>query len=165
MSAEPLIDIDERPEIVLEVDATVEEREGLPRIIPYDPSRWLSTLTRMMNTPVVVSFSRAKKRRSNEANRYLWGGVYRDVLAGLRGIAQDAREGQAFENKDQLHDFMKFRFLGTGKVTIKGVEYDCPARSSKLTTGEFHDYVQQVKAFVAERWQIYVREPGEGIAA
>lgn len=155
----PTVDVDARPDLVLELPArVVKDEHGRPRLVPDSLSRWRAVLNRMVGRPVLVSISREKERRSLEANRYLWGVVYERLLDEFRAIAQDAGERPVFANKDQIHDAMKFRFLGLDVVKVGDVEIERPATTTKLTPEEFSKFIRQIKEMAATRWQIYIEE-------
>lgn len=81
-------------------------------------------------------------KRSNEANARYW------VL--LNEIAERmAERGTKYAN-DVWHEYFKTKFLGREIVIENEVRW-IPARSSKLSTGEFHDYATQVEAWAAEQ--------------
>ena len=92
--------------------------------------RWLAFVA-AQPLPLEVSAKPWKPKRSNEANAYLWGVVYKaftDVLDGWD--AEDVHEyllGECF-GWDQI--------TGMGRVRLKPVK-----RSSRMTKKEFADYV------------------------
>ncbi len=111
----------------------IDHRRHFDQQVRAMPERWtLEVLVR-----------RLRATRSPEANRY-YGGV---VLAAL-----SAHTGYTV---DELHDLMKMKFLpralalNDGNGEVKG-EYVLGGSTRKLTTGEFHAYVEQVRQFAAE---------------
>jgi len=75
-----------------------------------------------------------KARRSLEANRRLW---------ALHQLAAQSTGHSA----DELHEFMKLKFLPRKFVRVGDVEREVPSRSSSLNTTEFRDFMEQVEAF------------------
>lgn len=160
------IDIDRRPDIAIELHGRV-RMEGLKPVL--EPAKhaepaWLVKLARFEGD-VTVTVSRAKKVRSQEANAYLWGVVYRDILAGLRQIALEAGEPCPFKDEQELHEAMVYVHLGTEVVRVKDVAIERPTRTRVLNSAQFSGYITALKAMAAERWRIYVRDAGERISA
>jgi hypothetical protein len=154
-----LVDINQRQVMpVLDLEAKVELHEGKPRLVPESWSRWHTALGREVGRRVTVSITRHRMRRSAQANRYLWGVVYRELLQELRILAQDSGERCPFEDEQQLHDAMKYLFLGTEPVSIGGVEIQRPATTTTLDLEQFSAYISAIKRMAAQRWNIYISE-------
>lgn len=107
-------------------------------VLHKDPSRErvLANLTdflrRLPDTKAwKVEVAQYAKRRSDQQNRYLWGGVYRAFQAALEGW-----------DAEDIHDYLLGecfgweRIEGLGRVKVKPVK-----RSSKLSKVEFAEYV------------------------
>lgn len=73
-------------------------------------------------------------RRSVDANRRLW------------ALHQEAARATG-HSVDELHEFMKLKFLPHVMVKIGKDEREVPGRSSKLTSKEFRDFMDQVESF------------------
>ena len=88
------------------------------------------------------------KRRSDQQNRYLWGGVYKAFQAALPGW-----------DTEDIHDYLLGehfgweRIEGMGRTKLKPIK-----RSSKLTKQEFAEYVDFCIRKGAEHG-IYVAPP------
>jgi hypothetical protein len=82
-------------------------------------------------------------KRSNAANRYLFGVIYRDI------------EAYTEQPKEDIHDEMCARFTTktihyTNPATGEIVEMEVVTRTSGMTVSEFHAFVEKVKLFAAE---------------
>lgn len=84
-----------------------------------------------------------KSKRSLEANRRLW---------ALHQLAAAATGHSA----DELHEFMKLKFLPRKFVKVGGVEREVPARSSSLNTKEFREFMEQVEAFYISELNVWL---------
>ncbi len=161
-----LIDIDNPPEVLIELGGTVQFEDGRPRFLPADSGAWLTALGRLIDEHITVTLARMKKRRSNAANRYLWGVVYMTLLNGFRQIAADAGEAAPFRTKEAVHEAMKHRFLGLDILRLPGgEEMEVPTSTAKLTVQQFTAYWQAIAAWAALRYGIYIPLPNERIAA
>ena len=102
---------------------------------------------------VKVSVEQYQRRRSDDQNRYLWGVVY----ATLRdATGQDA---------DDWHEYMLGEWAGWEECELFGRKRLKPKRrSSKLSTGEFADYIAFIQQRAAENG-IYIPDPNERLAA
>lgn len=76
-----------------------------------------------------------KKTRSNDQNKY-----YRAILAKV--------EEETGMDKDEIHEKMRMKFLLQQSDNPKHLPY--LKSTSKLTTGEFVEYIEKVKYFFAE---------------
>jgi hypothetical protein len=99
-----------------------------------------------------VVVQEAKKRRSDEQNRYLWGVVYPTIL----------RSGQLDGwTAEDLHEFFLGEVFGWETVSGFGRKRMRPIRrSSGLSTVEFADYVARIQRRMAELG-VYVPDPNE----
>lgn len=124
-------------------------------ILPDHKPKLLAFLDRLpmaRKWKVAVSFYR--RTRSDSQNKYLWGCVYPAILAGggeqLRGwTAED------------IHEYLLGEIFGWETLEGFGRKRMRPIkRSSKMTTMEFMDYVEQIQQRMAALG-IYVPEPNE----
>ena len=105
---------------------------------------------------VELSLEKAKKKRSDLQNRYLWGLVY-DLA--LQGFMEEGHEGLS---KDDIHYFFKKRHLPDGKQIadpITGEVTLIPRSTTTLGTVEFIHYVEMIAKDLAEWFGIVVPEP------
>lgn len=146
---------------IVEITARVEMKDGKPELVPErdQRSRWLTALAREKDRRLSVVVMRQKLRRSTKANAYLWGVVYKELLAGLRMLADQAGERCPFASEDELHEAMKYVHLGTDVLDVAGVKVERPSSSAVLDIDGFTGYVSAIKRMAAERWQIYISEP------
>lgn len=100
-------------------------------------------VARLGDGPVVVRVEREADRRTSEANAYYWGVV-------LKLIADET--GQT---PHDLHEYFKGQHLAQPILLVDrdGVirhEATIGGSTSKLTTSEFYDYVERVRADAAD---------------
>jgi hypothetical protein len=103
---------------------------------------------------VVVTIEPAEARRSNQANRYLFGVVY-PVIAEYTG-----------QPKEDIHDEMCVRFTTEtisylNKHTGEMVEMKVVRRTSGMTVSQFHAFVERVKLFSQEFFGLTFEEPSD----
>ena len=94
-----------------------------------------------------VQFSKLRKNRSAEQNRYYWGVV-------IRMIGEYCGYFTA-EELQSVHEELKKQILPT-----KG-KFNIPESTAKMTTDEFSQYVEKVKIFAAKELNLYIPEPNE----
>lgn len=159
------INLDDTGEVrLLEMPARAEMLDGRPRLIPLDSSHWLAVVKRNVGKPGLrVVLVRAKQRRSQAQNRYLWGVIYLDILEGMREKAVEADMEPPFASVEDVHEWAKWRFLRVQRV-LPGGEIEEMAGSTRTTLERFADYVSQLSAWAAQR-DIYVRQPHEEVSA
>jgi len=99
-----------------------------------------------------VEISEYKKRRSDEQNRYLWGGVYPAIL-------EAGGELLGGWTAEDLHEYLLGEIYGWEILEGFGRKRMRPIRrSSKMTASEFSSYVAQIQVRMAEHG-IFVPDP------
>ena len=112
-----------------------------------NPARWKTHLLRLKGLTVQVTCERRKKTRSATQNAYYWGVVIRMIADECGYNGKEEEEG--------LHERLKEMFLGRkGRLGIT-------QGTSELTTEQFGEYIERIKAWAAEELKIYIPEPGE----
>jgi hypothetical protein len=94
-----------------------------------------------------VQFSKLRKNRSAEQNRYYWGVVIR-MIGEYCGYFTT-------EELQSLHEEIKKKILPT-----KG-RFNIPESTAKMSTDDFSNYVEKVKIFAAKELNLYIPEPNE----
>lgn len=101
---------------------------------------------------LMVTVAPAKKHRSQEQNRYLWGVVYPAIL--------NSGHLQGWSAED-LHEYLLGEVYGWEKVEGFGrTRLRAIRRSSAMSTVEFAEYVSQIQQRMAEHG-IYIPDPNE----
>ena len=114
------------------------------------------TLRAFKGQCVDITIAPHRNRRSEQANAYLWGVVYR-LMAEYTG-----------HTEDEIHDAMCAVFLPNERKRLTffhalmgevlDVEIDT-RRSSKLTGTAFYDFVEQVRQFARESLGVETPDP------
>jgi hypothetical protein len=114
------------------------------KIVLEAPVQFDALRNKLNGQRVDVILKKQVRKRSNPANAYLWGCVYK-LLAEFCGY-----------EPEELHDAMKMKFLRIHEDT------DLPSirSTAKLNTVEFAEYVEQVRRLAAEMG-CYIPDPGE----
>lgn len=105
---------------------------------------------------VVISLSEVKKTRSSQQNRYYWSCV-------VRLITDAFRDAGNVVTAEDTHHFLKQHVgkLTQVLVTADGEVFRAPGSTTRLTTTEFSDYVEAVKAWAAEILSLQIPSPDE----
>lgn len=109
-----------------------ENRLELPQII----AGWLSALS-SESLPYEIVAKPYKRNRSVEQNDFYW--------TLLTHISQETGY-----TKDDLHDMLRYKFLGMQKKEVAGVNIEYLPSSTKLKVGEMADYLTQIEAWSAQ---------------
>jgi len=107
---------------------------------------------------VVVTFEKAKKKRSNNQNAYLWSVLY--------PITQQAIKNEWGEvwSIDKVHEFYKLHFNYTEKVNEEtGEVVKIPKSTTENTTTQQEDYHAQIRQFLKEWFNVDSPLPNENI--
>ena len=94
---------------------------------------------------IEVTIRRKRKHRSDPQNRYYWGVVVEMIRAGMKDMGDEL-------TPDQVHEFLKWRFLRVQKIdeTTGELLYEYAGSTTKLGTVEFSEYVEKCCQFAAE---------------
>lgn len=87
-----------------------------------------------------------KKKRSNPQNNLYW--------KWLSLIAKDTGH-----TSEQLHEVFKLELLPREFITVAGIERETRKSTTKLTTAEFTEYLEQIAAFAARELGMYLPYP------
>jgi hypothetical protein len=85
--------------------------------------------------------------RTLNQNSYLWGVVYK-LIADYTG-----------HNEKAIHLFCKKKFLKLKFIKVLGEEIEDENSTTHLSKQEFHDYVEEIRAFFGEEYGIIIPDP------
>jgi hypothetical protein len=114
-------------------------------------------LERMEGKRVRIALSEVKKRRSLSQNRFYFG----VVIPIIRSMFEKAG---TFADSEEVHTYLKSR---VGKMEKRialpdGSQWYTIGSSSKLTTGEWEDFITAIRAWAAD-FGVIVPIPNEGM--
>lgn len=125
--------------------------------IHFHNRRWFDEAIRRFRdgAEVEIEVSRRRATRSINQNAYYFG-VVLQLISDYTGYTVD-----------ELHDAMKAKFIpkklafcdGNGVVQDELV---LGGSTRKMTTIEFHDYIEQIRRFAAESLDVNIPDPDEG---
>jgi hypothetical protein len=130
------------------------------RLPERDARRVGEAIRKLSGKRVVVSVAEVKKTRSTLQNRYYWGCV-------VKLITDAFRDAGNMVNSDDVHDFLKAEVgkLSQVLVTVEGEVFRGPGSTTKLTTTEFSNYIEAVKAWAADRLDLKIPSPDEAFSS
>ena len=116
-------------------------------IINYDDPREKQNFRRLVDTLTgrkKVTIANFQRRRSNQANAYLWGVVYPAFVEFRQ------EQGEEF-TADMAHEFFKLKFLRQPVVNVDTGEVlgQTVRSTAKLPKDEFGVYIEKVVAWLA----------------
>jgi len=94
-----------------------------------------------------------KIKRSNDQNKYWWGVVVKLIADWLRSYGNDVTD-------NDVHEFLKMKYIGKREVTINGKTFERYKGTSELTTIEFADMIAKVQRDFAEK-DLIIPDPGQ----
>jgi len=118
----------------------------------------LNAIKHFNNTEVVITFSKAKKERSNQQNRFYWGVVVPLVQNGLLEATGELRSNENIHYKILLPMFAPVNELvnkDTGECISEKIT------SSDMTTTQFMEFILEVQKWSAEFLNIDIPNPNE----
>ncbi len=105
----------------------------------------VDALQRVEGKKVRITIVEVKKRRSLSQNAFYWGVVIPQVMTLLESFGNKV-------NSQEVHDFLK-REVAKMEVMIEfpnGLQKIATASSSDLTTGEWEEYLDVIRAWAAQ---------------
>ena len=108
-----------------------------------NPEAFREKLQRYEAKRITITISDEKKR-STDQNRYWWGVVIRKITEWLQGNGNDVTD-------NDVHEFIKMKYLGEKEVKIDGKIYKRYRGTSELNTQEFADLVEKIQRDFAQR--------------
>jgi hypothetical protein len=100
---------------------------------------------------VRITLSQPTKGRSNAQNRYMWSVVYQIIAA------------ETGHTTEEIHEYCKAMFLPRSHMMLAGHEVELTKSTTTLSTLEFCEYVEAVRAFAAQELNILVPLPHESM--
>jgi len=118
----------------------------------------LNAIKSFNDKDVVITFSKPKKSRSNNQNRYYWGLVLPLIQNGLLEVTGELR------SVDNIHyKILLPLFAPTNEIVNKDTGECITERltSSDLTTTQFCEYILEIQKWSAEFLGIDIPSPNE----
>jgi hypothetical protein len=141
---------------MIEPRSFIDVPNGDGKLQPFTSAQIRATLKAHAGTQIEIRIKRHKATRSERANRYLWGVVYKLL----------AKENE--QTAEEFHDAMCAMFLPDERKRVEffnkltgeclTVEID-PRRSSKLKGDEFYDFVERVRLWGLEFLGVVTPDP------
>lgn len=91
---------------------------------------------------VTVRLSKPRKPRSVKSNAFYWASII-GTLAGTTG-----------HSPEEIHFFLKKEFLPRSFIKLGGKEIELQKSTTELTTQEFSEYLDRIRAWAAQELQI-----------
>lgn len=103
-----------------------------------------------LNSVYKLEIKKDKNNRSGMQNRYYWGVVLKMIME------------HTGDDKDDLHDYFKRKFLSYDKaIKATGEAYTRTRDTHDLDTGEFETYLEEIRRFAAVEIEIVIPLPNE----
>jgi hypothetical protein len=104
---------------------------------------------------VVITIRRKRNHRSEQQNRYYWGGVVPIVCDGLNDVGYRI-------TKADTHEFLKATFLKDKIVNEQTGEFlETIGSTTRLTTVQFMEFIADIQRWAAEFLGVYIPDPCE----
>lgn len=116
------------------------------------------------SSPVAIKVEPYKRKRSSLQNAFLWGWIYAEIVRHLAdaGIVLNCDDGEHPYTADILHEIFKQKFLAIGCLEAKGRSLTLYKSTTDLNTAQFSEFVENVRGFVYQFWNITVADPVSG---
>lgn len=122
---------------------------------PHNPKGFKREVQVFNGKEVVITIRRKRNHRSDQQNRYYWGGVVPIVCEGLNGVGYRITQADT-------HEYLKHTFLKDKIVNEQTGEYlETIGSTTKLTTTEFMEFIQDIQRWASEFLGVYIPDPNE----
>jgi hypothetical protein len=133
----------------MNVSVIAEVKNNRPQLSEYQRTKINKAFAIGNGKVMQITVSDIKKERSNNQNAYYWGVLIR-ILSDETG-----------QEADDLHEHFRDRFLTKNFIHIGGEEKEVAKSTKKLSTNEFEEYQEKIRAFAAEELSIIIPLPNE----
>ena len=120
------------------------------RVIFNDKSKFDSDALKYEGKNIEVVIRERKNRRSLNLNSYYWA-VAVKLLSEHTGY-----------DKDDMHEILKSMFLRT-RYKLNGVWTDGTKSTTKLSSSEMMEYIDNVKRFASTELSVFIPDPNESV--
>lgn len=121
------------------------------RLVFADEPAWRFTLARWKDRTLAVVLEVLRPTRSNRQNRW-----YRGVI--VPAVAGHLSKGRELPlSNDQAHYVLKGAFIGMVETEL----IPCPISTTTLSTVQFSDYCERIRAHAASEWGLNIPSPDE----
>lgn len=84
------------------------------------------------------------KKRSNGQNKYWWAVIVKNIADWLRSYGNDVTD-------EDVHEFLKMKYLGKKEVVINGKTFERYKSTTELTTFEFSELKDKIQRDFAHK--------------
>ena len=114
-----------------------------------------------LDKPLTVEINEGEQRTKLQ-NAFLNGWIYRQGAQLLEdaGIVIDCDDGTEHPyTRDVIHEIMRRKYLTIGELKAKGRTLPIIQSTAELTTGQFCEYVDNVRGFFWQFWRVQIPDP------
>lgn len=90
-----------------------------------------------------------EKGRSSQQNRYYFGVVLK-LISDYTG-----------DNVNDLHEYFKEQYAPKKMTKVLNEKKERPMSTTEMSTVEFNEYIERIRAFAAQELQVVIPDPGE----
>ena len=110
---------------------------------------WMIAKTFKDGEKLTLTLENTRSQRSLAQNNYWWGICYK-IIAETTG-----------HTTEEIHEIMKTMFLPKKFITLKGIEFEIPKSTTKLSKGEGVEYTDKIILFANQELNIHIPTPCE----
>ncbi len=110
-------------------------------------------ISEQKNMYVRVTVEKAKKKRSNQQNRYWWGVCIPYLKNGFKDLGYRL-------DSEETHDFVKHKFCRSEIISVEtGEILETVKGTSKMSTTEFMDLIADIQEWAAIFMNVEIPDP------
>ena len=114
-----------------------------------NPDAFKEELKKLSGKRVYVIVDTERQKRSNDQNEFYW------------GVALKLISDHTGHTCEELHDILKYKFLGTDEKKIAGETVKILKSTTRQKTDEFETYLESIRRFALLELNIKIALPNE----
>ena len=114
-----------------------------------NPDGFKAEVSKLAGKRVYLTVQDDRPKRSNDQNEYYWG-LCLKLISDHTG-----------HTVDELHDILKYKFLGAEEKTIAGETVKILKSTTKLNTLQFEEYLGRIREWASTKLNVVIPLPNE----
>lgn len=119
------------------------------KLILSNPDTFKEELKKLSGKRVYVIVDTERQKRSNDQNEFYWG-VCLKLISDHTGYTCE-----------ELHDILKYKFLGTDEKKIGSETVKILKSTTKLNTLQFEEYLGRIRDWASTKLNVIIPLPNE----
>lgn len=131
----------------MNISVVAEIKNGRPQLSKDQKKRINNAFQSLDKKLCRITVGNEGKIRTNPQNAYYWGIVLK-LISEFNG-----------DTEDDLHNYFKSVYAPKKTVKVMGQEIVEPMSTTEMTTAQFGEYIERIRAFASAELQVVIPDP------